>query len=338
MSQPGRAHSVWAEIDWQQDQPAEDLVWTFWFNAQTYATKRYGRLVDQLPQVDLSDLQILATDALMKLGKRFDAIKLELAGPGARKAVFWHFAKRDIDQDVLNLIHGKRRYLPNAALTAMSSDGDEFDSPELARTQLHAPIEHSTLLPEMVEAISMFEPAEQFTLALRFYEQTSTRDMARIIGIAQSSVDERVQHATLRTLNVALRLVEADPPEQLKAPAPRFLHHMQNAETWTSAVYGCDLQSYLAYVRIMYRADVAPVRSMIDRANGVFSGQRVEAYRDENPRSNVRNGYEMSDEQVREIRKRLAAGEMGKDIAAAYGVTKSVISLLKNGKTYAYVT
>jgi DNA-binding NarL/FixJ family response regulator len=48
-----------------------------------------------------------------------------------------------------------------------------------------------------------------------------------------------------------------------------------------------------------------------------------------------RNGAaKFTDEQVDDIRRRLAAGEQGKDIAADLGVSKSTISYIKRGVRY----
>lgn len=326
------------DINWTIDEPDEDFVWTFWFNAQAYVVKRWGHVVDQLPQVDHVDLQMLATEALMKLGKRFDEVTVEIEGPGARKGIFWHFAKRDIDGDVLNLIHQKRRYRPDVDYLTVSREGELVERPELIRSQIHAPHETSLLPSELAEAIAAFEPAEQFTLALRFYEQMANKDIADVLGIGRSSLDERLRHAALRVLNAALRRIGSALPDELQAPPARYLTGMDNAEAWTQANYGCGLAAYLEYVSRLYAIDVSPMASMLDRANGVFSGQRVDAERLANPRSNVRNGMAMPDDQVREIRQRLAAGETGKAIAQSLGVTQPTISRIKSGEAYAYVS
>jgi hypothetical protein len=57
---------------------------------------------------------------------------------------------------------------------------------------------------------------------------------------------------------------------------------------------------------------------------GTLTGRRV-----------GRSGIEP--EQVQQIRSRLAAGEIQRSIAAAYGIDPSVVSEIKCGKTYQWV-
>jgi len=54
-------------------------------------------------------------------------------------------------------------------------------------------------------------------------------------------------------------------------------------------------------------------------------------------RANHRASAALTDDEVRAIRHRVAAGELQRDLAAEYGVAKATMSMLVNGKTYAHI-
>ena len=68
----------------------------------------------------------------------------------------------------------------------------------------------------------------------------------------------------------------------------------------------------------------------------LYLGDRLDNARDKIARRRDSTAT-LTYEQVREVRRLLAEGEMGKDIAAKYGVSPAVISGIKLGQTYRHV-
>lgn len=54
-------------------------------------------------------------------------------------------------------------------------------------------------------------------------------------------------------------------------------------------------------------------------------------------RGSANGGAKLTEDQVREIRRRLAGGSLGKDLAIEYGVTPVTISKIKLGKKWAHL-
>jgi hypothetical protein len=82
--------------------------------------------------------------------------------------------------------------------------------------------------------------------------------------------------------------------------------------------YGCNIATYLEFVRVHYRADVSYVVEILDRANG------------RGPHRGKGGNYrKLSEEQTEEIIRRLWAGENHGDIAEHYGVSREAITAVK---------
>jgi len=59
--------------------------------------------------------------------------------------------------------------------------------------------------------------------------------------------------------------------------------------------------------------------------------------RDRLPRGSERREARLNEQQVINIKRMLAAGEMHKDIAASYGVVRATITMINTGKTWTHV-
>lgn len=319
------------KIDWDTNDPEENLVWAFWYAAQGWAVNHYGDLVHKLPELNIVDVQVIATDVLEGVWEKFKIIELER--PEARKNVFWHFVKRQIGWAFSSILRDRDGLRSDSPLTSVNSEGDEYESPEVARSQIHQGRTQSLLMMEMVEAFAAMHPAQQITLALRFFEDMSTEEAAAVMGVSPSTMRRSRRDAEVRMLYSGLMLTgnyRQEPPED---PKPAFLQGVEVANEWVSTTIGCTIDQYLAYIRACFAVDPFYLVEILEEANGIVKlvGTRRVA------RAMVRNGRALTDDQVRAIRARLAEGVMQKTVAAEFGTTPASISLIRNRKTYDYV-
>lgn len=318
-------------INWDNNDPEEDLVWKFWFAAQGWAVKHYGDLTDKLPELNFVDIQVIATDVLMGVGEKFDSV--ELRHPEARKNVFWHFVKRQIAWAFSNLLKAREGLHADESLLAVNSDGDEYESADVVRTQLRQNQSVSLLQTQLTDAFAAMHPAQQLALALRFFEGMTVEKVCGVLGMRPSSANRARRDAEIRILYAALMLTSNYRHATPEDPQPVFLSCLDAGEEWAQNTLGCTLDQYLSYVRACFALDPYYLVEIIEEANGtvkfVGSGRTARAM--------VRNGRALSDDQVRAIRDRLAAGVMQQTIADEFGTTKGSISLIKNRKTYDYV-
>jgi hypothetical protein len=209
--------------------------------------------------------------------------------------------------------------------------GDEYENPNLMRTQIRQPTERGLLLKEIVADIADMHLMEQWVLALYIFEEATADQINNVLGLTPTNTDTgvRIRAARQRVLAYALTRVSRK-PYTIGTPPRRWTKGIDQAQAWCSDTYRLDLSAYLADVRALYTADPYYVATILQQANGSV------ARHGNHSRPNTWHRA-LTDDQVREIRARRAAGESLNSIATDYGVSRAAIGSLIRGDTYADV-
>lgn len=280
--------------------PAVDLA-KLWRISQAHTARRFRGH----PYLD--ELLSEASESFVKFANEFDDLCERHGYSSPDNALFYTLVKRRIVWDCL-------RYLDRGAPRNEEGVEDEFGNPRSA-LRVHNP--DSILHHQLADFVSTLHLREQLYLALIVFEELPQTRIAELCGSAQSVVHRAIRTAAERVQMHALRLTI---DTTLPPPAPLGPTKWQPPADITDRIrrsYGCDVETYLAYVQANYHADVSYIVEILDRANG-----RGPA------RGNRGNNRKLTDEQVSEIIVRLRAGEKHDDIAKHYDVTRAAITYL----------
>jgi len=316
--------------DWSVD----GYVWKFWFLSQAWLVKRHGERAERTVGIDYTDLQELAVGTLLDFAPGWPDICERQGLDPANVRIFWHMLK-------LELGWAAGRYFARPEfdeknvrkpLTQVLEGGDETESPDLIRTILMLRTGADSMLQQqIVDVIGRLSSEEQMLLALRFHEELSKAEIGHVLSPdakgdgSAGLMMKRMRVAAERVLLVASTLTGDTRVEIPPAPASSA-KYLANAETWTWANYQCDVDTYLEWVRVCYRADVrALVDILIIGRGGVI---RVDAPATSNARA------PLSMHTIAEIRRRLAEGESQMSISRDLGVGQPTISNIKRGRAY----
>jgi hypothetical protein len=321
-----REYATFGGDDFKDDVGSiDDHVWYFWFAAQKYARTRGGWMARKGYNITDDDLDQFATETLLyiaqALGPRFESGEFPLDS-----RMFWHFFTQKIDWALNDLLRDAYRI---EHITVRNTAGEEAEDPADVRTQLRVHVDNSMLLDDIVDDIERMEPMEQFTLAITVYEEAKQSQLAHVLGIHNSDVSAMVRAARQRVLALALNRVSTK-RYTVGAPSLRFIRNEDRAEEWTQETYGIDLRHYLHNVATLYRVDVFYIARIIDNAHGLITKNGMVG----KPSLTLRK---LTDEQVRDIRARRAAGEIVRTIAESHGIGHSTVQQILDGKSYADV-
>lgn len=256
----------------------------------------------------LDELLSEASESFVKFANEFDDLCERHGYSSPDNALFYTLVKRRIGWDCL-------QYLERRAPRGEEGVEDQFGQP---RSVLRIFNPDSLLHHQLADYVATLHLRERLYLALIVFEELPLTKIARLCGSADSVVHraihtaaERIQlHALRLTVDTALPQAAPQRPTKWQPPA-EVVDRIRRA-------YGCDVETYLAYVQANYHADVSYIVEILDRANG-----RGPA------RGNAGNNRKLTDDQVQEIIARLRAGESHGDIAKDYGITRSGVTYLK---------
>ena len=224
------------------------------------------------------------------------------------EGLFYALAKKRIRWDCLaymDNVHGRKE------------TGTEEEWGEI-RTQLSVRHRDSLLHHQLASFVETLPLRERVYLALVAFEEIPVTKIAPLVEGHHVTIGKAIRTGAERVLLEAMRLTmtgelpKPEPTGRTRWVPPTPL--LEQIERW----YGCDLDTYLEYVQIHYRADVSYLVEILDRANG--GGPQ---------RGNLGNNRKLTADQVQEVITRLYAKEKHEDIARDYGVTRGAITQLK---------
>jgi len=320
---PNRSKSVDFTADisgWTSD----DYVLRFWYYVQGYVTNKWGHHARNIADAQVSDMQGVAIETLINFARdEYKPLCERLGATPTDPRLFWSFVKRQLNWKLAD-------YFADLRNDQTIEDDEEMPSLTWMRTQFSKHVDSSTLQNDLATALAQMNHTDQTLFALYYFEEMQRNDVCEVLGLSSNGINVRIRQAAERLLHAAMGLTTELQPLDGRQPVDWDL---SRADQWTRATYGVPLPTYLEYVTIHYRADVSYLVDILNTANRIY-GRRY--HYEENPRAQAR-GARLTDEQVNEIRRRLANGERGRDIAPDYPVKEGAIYAIKRGDAYGYV-
>jgi RNA polymerase sigma factor (sigma-70 family) len=302
---------------------ADDYILDFWSIAQAYVVNKYGHLTRDRNQFNIDDLQGVANEALVNFARDdFFPWCEENNKIATDKRLFWSLAKRQLNWRVNDYLEAHTDQHDS------TQDLEELPSLSWMRTNFNRHVDASTLHVQLVDKLETLPTADQAILALYHFEGQTVYEIAKSMGLSVSTTQRYLRMANTNVLVAGIYLA-AHIPEGTTAPVP--LGSETTLTRWVHTTYQADVDSYLKYVAIHYRADVRYLVDMLNAANGIrtrngFTGGAAHAVK-----------AKFTEDQVREIRTRLEHGEKRRALAAAYNVNYGTISAIEHRTSYAYV-
>jgi hypothetical protein len=316
----GRDIDFFAPVD---DWTPDHYIAEFWGITEAYVASKYARTARTRNGANIGDLQGVGLEALVNFSRNdFFPWCEENNKTATDKRLFWAMAKRAINWRIGT--HLEKNTDQNDSVNAL----EEMPTLSWMRTNFKNHVDASSVQGQMVDKLEALPIADQVMLALYHFEEMTLAEVGVVIGVTMQTVRKYLALANSSALYAAISVTTELTPQ---APALVALREDSSLTEWVEDMYHADVASYLQYVAIHYRADVRYLVDMLSAANG----------------NRVRNGHpegreathtaQFTDEQIRDIRTRLAAGEKQGPLASQYQVTDSVISRIKNRHAYAYV-
>lgn len=301
----------------------DDFIVDFWEQSQGWVTNRYWKRIEG-SNITMTDVQGVAADSLIRLARDdYESVVASMDTIVTDRRMFWALLKRRLNWDLSGYLAANMRHDDSV------DELEELPTLSWMRTNLSQTRHDPQLLRALVYRITQLTPESQMLLALYFYEEVGMGEIADIMGLSKPTISKRLHKSAALVLRAAIDLV--DHVAQPQVPAEHQWDR-RSADAWSRENYGVDMDVYLQYVAVHYRADVSYLVDMLRFSNG----DRVRRGDTRSPRS-LSTGSRLTDEQVYDIRRRIDAGEKYASIAEQYGIVESTISHIRSRRTYAWL-
>ena len=234
-----------------------------WDHAIRYTMKRYGGNVRVNRFTRREDLISVAgesfSESLVAFPKWCADHRADQA-PG----LFWTFTKKRIDWDLLKYLERRTR----ADVTAID-DNEEREDAQWVRTQLTMHVAHSELHRELADIITTMTTRDRVIFALVCFEELPFGHIQQLFDThTHAVVSAQIKKASLRFQYHAINRILSTKVERNK---PKWIPTYETPAPlarWTQSTYGVDLDTYLTYVDVHFRADVSYLIEILERSHG----------------------------------------------------------------------
>ncbi|MDZ4235200.1 MAG: hypothetical protein U1C73_15895 [Dietzia sp.] len=296
----------------------EEYILAYWHYVQGFVVNKYSGYSRRYNQVHVDDLCGVAVETLVRFAREGypDWVERNQASPHNPK-LFWSLLRGQVNWAVL-------AWVDDVADENDPLEGadDEFNSAWM-RTQMGRYREPDFTIPLIIDRFRAMDTGLRAALALFYFEELSVQEITSAMALESKSwVDRSLKRGRETLLHHALVVVSGvdEPSHRSPIPWPE-----EAFESWTRRTYGASAEDYLEHVATCWTVDVSYLCAAL---YGAQDGARSRHPGTRSARA------KLTDDQVREIRARIASGESQASIGQDLGVSQSIVSRANSGACY----
>ncbi|MDJ0336431.1 hypothetical protein QMG83_14485 [Salinibacterium sp. G-O1] len=273
--------------------------------------------------VTYDDLISEASEILWKAANEYPAWATERQLDPHSGAIFWAYARKAIDWGLANYLQHRYQKTDTSLEKISGEDNpDDWASDDIIRTQLSRHRPASMLHEQIADQIIMTRRDWRILIALRYFEELPYEQIGKLTDMSQDRSINYITEICGRIREHALTLVAAEPRPPITPRKLNIADTLPELEQYIWRRYGTDTSTWLGWVAHCYRQDVSYITDLLQHGNIIRAFGKIAHNRS------------LTDEQVRDIRRRTDAGEGTASIAASLNTSMQVVQLIKAGKTY----